>query len=130
VLPLLRGHLAADLADQRAEGVAFVHRHVGQHFAVERDARLLQRVHELAVGQAFGANRGVDALDPQGAEAPLLHLAVAIGVLPGLLDGLAGDSDRVLAAAVIALRLIKDPLVLGARGYAALDACHVPLLPS
>jgi hypothetical protein len=48
--------------------------------------------------------------------------------LPGLLDGLAGDADRVLAAAVIALRILQDPLVLGARGYAAFDACHVPLL--
>src|SRR4051812_32250093 len=80
---------------------------------------------ELAVGQPFGADRGVDALDPQSAEAPLLHLAVAVGVLPGLLDCLAGDSDRVLAAAVIALRLLQDPFVLGAAGYAAFDACHL-----
>src|SRR3546814_10370292 len=60
----------------------------------------------------------------EGAERPLLHLAVAIGVLAGLLDGLAGDADRVLAAAIIALRLIQQPFMLGARGRAALDACH------
>src|SRR4051812_26148875 len=106
-----------------------MHRDIREHFPVERDAGEVQRVDELAVGQPFRANRGVDALDPQSAEAPLLHLAVAIGVLPGLLDGLAGDPDRVLAAAVIALRLIQDPFVLGAAGYAAFDACHVLSAP-
>src|SRR4051812_4443319 len=105
-----------------------MHRDVGEHFAVERDAGEVQRVDELAVGQPLGAGRGVDPLDPQGAEAPLLHLAVAIGVLPGLLDGLAGDSDRVLAAAVIALRIVEDPLVLGAGGYTPFDACHLTAL--
>src|SRR6478609_3430309 len=54
--------------------------------------------------------RGVDALDPQSAEAPLLHLAVAVGVLAGLLDRLAGDADRVFAAAVIALGILEDAL--------------------
>ena len=76
---------------------------------------------ELAIGQSLGADRGVDSLDPQSAEAPLLHLAVAIGVLAGLLDRLAGDADGVLATAVIALRLIEDALVLGAGGYTPFD---------
>src|SRR5690348_3133897 len=105
-----------------------MHRDVGEHLAVERDAGEVQRMDELAIGQSLGANRGVDSLDPQSAEAPLLHLAVAIGVLPGLLDGLTGDADGVLAAAVIALRIFQDPLVLGAGGYTAFDACHGPLL--
>src|SRR3546814_9665 len=83
---------------------------------------LLHAVHELRIGQAFGANRGVDALDPQGAERTLLNLAVAIGILAGLFDRLLGDADRVLATAIIALRLIQYALVLGARGDAAFDA--------
>src|SRR5204862_165301 len=62
-------------------------------------------------------------------EAPLLHLAIAIGILPGLFDGLAGDADRVLAAAVIALRILEDPLVLGAGGYTPFDSCHVLSAP-
>jgi hypothetical protein len=44
------------LGDDRPEGVALVHRDVGQHLAVEIDARELQAVHELAVGEPFGAN--------------------------------------------------------------------------
>src|SRR6185369_15643090 len=91
---------------------------------VEVDPRELQRMDELAVGQPFRADRGVDALDPESAEAPLLHLAVAVGILPGLLDRLAGDADRVLAAAVIALRLLEEAFVLGAGGYTPFDACH------
>src|SRR5688572_3365966 len=101
-----------------------MHRNVGQDLPVEVDVGELQRMDELAIGQSLGANRRVDALDPQGTEAPLLHLAIAIGVLPGLLDGLAGDTDRVLATAIIALRLIENPLMLGAGRGAALDACH------
>jgi membrane-associated protein len=43
-------------------------------------------MHELRVAKALGADRGVDPLDPQRAEVALLHLAVAVSVLPGLLD--------------------------------------------
>src|SRR5206468_12805446 len=112
-----------------AERLGLVHRDVGEHLAVERDAGKVQRVDELAVGEALGADRGVDPLDPQGAEAALLHLAVAVGILPGLFDRLAGDADGVLAAAVIAFRLIEDALVLGAGGYTPFDACHVLSAP-
>src|SRR5687767_7588792 len=61
----------ASLRDDRAESVAFVHRDIGQDLPVEIDARELQAVHELTIGQAFLADSGVDALDPEGAEAPL-----------------------------------------------------------
>src|SRR5687768_11149786 len=116
---------SAGLGDDRLERLALVHRDIGQDLAVEIDSGEFEAVHELAVGQALGPDGGVDALDPQGAEAALLHLAVAIGILPGLLDGLAGDADRVLAAAVIALRLIQQSLVAGLGGRPALDACHL-----
>src|SRR6476469_6350083 len=116
---------ALGLGDDGAERLAFMHRDIGQDLPVEVDVGELERVDELAIGQALRADRRVDPLDPQSAEAPLLHLAVAVGILPGLLDGLTGDADRVLATAVIALRLIEDPLVLGAGGYTPFDACHV-----
>src|SRR5690349_24588759 len=102
----LRRQRGLGLRDDRGEGAAFVHREVGHHLAVELDARQLHAVHELRVGEPFGADRGVDPLDPQRAEAALLHLAVAVGVLPGLLDRLAGDANGVLAATTIALGLV------------------------
>src|SRR5690606_7710209 len=113
------------LRDDRLEGAAFVHREVRHDLAVELDAGELHAVHELRVGQALCANRRIDALDPQRAEVPLLNLAVAVGILPGLLDRLTGDADGILAATAIALGLVENPLVLLARGNAAFDARHV-----
>src|SRR5438445_10604873 len=64
---------------------------IRQHLAVHRDARLREAVDEDAVGHAERTNRGVDALNPERAEGALLALAVAEGILPGLLDrGLGG----------------------------------------
>src|SRR5579864_8079041 len=101
-----------------------MHRNVGKHFAVEADTGELQGMDELTVGQPFGANRRIDSLDPECAKAPLLHLAIAIGVLAGLLDRLSGDADGVLAAAIIALRLLEKAFVLGAGGHTPFDSCH------
>src|SRR3546814_2223990 len=84
------------LRDDGTKRFRLVHRDVGQNLPVEFDARELEPVHELRIGQTLGANAGVDPLDPERAEAALLHLAVAIGVLPGLLHRLTGDADRVL----------------------------------
>src|SRR5512139_4086054 len=116
------------LLDDGAERAALVHRQVGHDLAVELDPGELGAVDELRVGQPFGAHRGVDPLDPQRAEAALLHLAVAVGVLARLLDRLASDADGVLAAAAIALGRVQNPLVLGVRGYAAFDTGHALVL--
>src|SRR5690606_36668383 len=86
------------LLNDRAERGTLVHRQIGHDLPVELDPGELGAVDELRIGHAFGANRGVDPLHPQRAEAALIHLAVAVGVLPGLLDRLAGDADGVLAA--------------------------------
>src|SRR5690606_29292504 len=96
----------------------------GQDLAVQLDARLVQAVHELRVGEAFGAGRGVDALDPQGAERALLVATVAVGVLTGAIHCGLGGADGVLAAAVEALGLLQDLLVLGVGGDAPGDASH------
>src|SRR5262249_9658429 len=101
-----------------------LHRQVGQDLAVDLDPGLAETVDKSAVGEAVLAHRGVDALDPEGAEGALLALAVAVGVLHRLLDRLLGDPDRVLAPAVVALGGFQHLLVLGMGGDAALYACH------
>src|SRR5690606_4940629 len=116
----LRRQRRLGLLDDRAESGAVVHRQLGHDLPVQLDPGELGAMDELRIGQALGAHRGVDPLDPQRAEVPLLNLAVAVGVLPGLLDRLASDADGVLAAAAIAFGLFENPLVLLARGYAAL----------
>jgi len=54
-------------------------------------------MHELRVGQAFGANSSVDTLDPKRAETALLNFAVAVGVLAGLFDRLTRNANGVFA---------------------------------
>src|SRR6185312_2104910 len=100
-------------------------RDIGEDLAVHVDASHVQAVDKLRVGEAFQARRGVDALDPQGAEHALADLAVAVGVLAGLVHRGLGRADGVLAAAVEALGLFQDLLVLGVGGDAPFDASHV-----
>src|SRR5581483_5663439 len=119
-----RLQLGGGLIDQGLEGGSVLHGDIGQHLAVHGNARKREAVDKSAVGQPVLAHGGVDALDPQGTEGALAPLAVAIGVLHRLFDRLLGDPDRVLAAAVVALGLLQDLLVLGVGGDAALDACH------
>ena len=116
--------LRCGLVDQRLECRRVLDRDIRQHLAVDLDAGLRQAVNKSAVGQAVLAHGRVDALDPERAERALLALAIAIGVLHRLLDRLLGHPDRVLAAALVALRQLQDLLVLGMGGDAALDACH------
>src|SRR5690606_35472895 len=82
-------------------------------------------VDEAAIGQAEFANGSIDALNPQGAEIALLHLAVASRILPGTIDGRLCSADRILAAAVKALGCLEGLGVLGAGRYATFYACHV-----
>src|SRR3954466_10736756 len=96
-----------------SEGLGVANGDVGQHLAVELDLRELQTVHELAVGKAFLARGGVDALDPQAAELALAVLAVAVGVgarLEELL--LCALVARVLLAAVALGPLQNRPALL------------------
>src|SRR5947199_10395669 len=97
---------------------------IRQHLAVDCDARLRQAVDEDAVGHAERAHGRVQALDPERAEGALLALAVAEGILPGLLDRSLGGADGVLAAAAETLGGLVDFLVPGVRGHTAFDARH------
>src|SRR5439155_16035040 len=101
------------LLGNRLERRRLVDREIRQHLAVHHDARLRQAVDKSAVGHAERAYGGIETLDPERAESALLALAVAEGVLAGLLHRLLGDADRVLAAAVIALGGLENVLVLG-----------------
>src|SRR3546814_19785896 len=89
------------LSNDRLEGVAFMHCDIGQDLAIQFDTRKLQTVHELAIGQAFHAYGGVDALNPERKAAALLSLATTTGVLASLFDRLSGQGAGVLAAALI-----------------------------
>src|SRR5206468_1501144 len=104
--------------DDRLEGGRLADRKVRQDLAVELDAGAFDAAHELGIGHAVLAHAGIDAHDPQGAEAPLLVAAVAIGVLQPLLDLLDGDAVIGAGAAAITLGELEDLLVAGVGGDA------------
>src|SRR3954468_19521520 len=121
---ILRRERGLGLLGDRLERRRLGDGEIRQHLAVHRDARLRQAVDKHAVGHAERTDRGIDALDPERAESALLALAVAEGVLAGLLDRGLGGADGVLAAAGKALGGLVDFLVLGVRGHTAFDARH------
>src|SRR5262249_58492249 len=112
------------LADDGLECRRFADREIRQHLAIDRDPGFAKAGDETAVVEAEGADGGIEPLNPQRAEAALAPLAVAIGVLIGLLDGLLGNPNRVLAAAVIAFGRFENLFVLCIGGDPALDAGH------
>src|SRR6185369_6802785 len=105
-------------------------RDIREDLAVHFDPGQIQAVDKSGVGEAFEPGRGVDPLDPQRAEVALADLAVAVGVLAGLVHGRLGGADGVLTAPVEALGLLENLLVLGVGGDAPFDASHLSELLS
>jgi hypothetical protein len=72
-----------------------VHGEIGQNLAVHLDPGFRQAVDEARIGHLGieQADGGVDPLDPQRAEVALAGLAVAGGVLVGLVDRLGGGAE-------------------------------------
>ena len=85
-------HDRLDLLDDGGERRRVVIGDGRQHLAVELDAGRLQPGDKPAVGDAVLADRGIDPLDPQPAEVPLLLPAVAIGVAQRLFEPLERDA--------------------------------------
>src|SRR5262245_23135918 len=112
------------LLDDRLKGRRLVDGEVGQDLAIDHEPGLGEAVDKSAVVEPKRPHRGIEALDPERPEGALPALAIAVGVLIGLLDRLLGDADRVLATAEIALRGLEYFLVLGVSGDTTLDAGH------
>src|SRR5436305_1713263 len=75
---------------ESAERLGVAHGDVGQHLAVQLDARGAQAVHELRIAHSVLAGRRVDARDPQATEVALAVAAIAVGVGLGLEQRLLG----------------------------------------
>src|SRR5260221_10057672 len=115
----------ANLVCDGLEGGWVGARDICEDLAVDLDPGPIKAVDKSGVSHALETGRGVDPLDPQRAEAALADLAVAVGILAGLVHRGLGRADGVLAAAVEALGLLKDLLVLGVGGDAPFDASHL-----
>ena len=88
---------------------------VCQNFAVHFDTGQVQAVDEAGICQSLvmRTDSSVDTLDPQRAEVALAVLAVAGCVLVGLVDGLTGNLEGALAAAIVTFGGLDDLLVTG-----------------
>src|SRR3954469_10284746 len=113
-----------------AEGLGIAHGDVGQHLAVQLDARQLQAVDERRVRHALGARGGVDARDPEAAEVALAVAAVAVRVGVRLHDRFLGALVGGVRLAAEALCALEHLAALLAGVHGALDAGHRPLPPS
>lgn len=94
--------------DNSFEGCGVVEGEVGENFAVDLDARLVDEAHEFAVAEVFLTGGCVDTLDPEGTEVALLVLAVAVGVGETFFPGVLGDGPHVAAATEIAAGEFQD----------------------
>src|ERR1700687_845210 len=115
--------------DQLAEGLCVTNRQVGEHLAVDVDARQLQPVHELVVGHALAARGSVDPGDPELAHVPRAGRTVAIGVLERVEHGLVRRPEQRPVRHTEALGQVEDLLVTLARRNASLYEGHLSLFP-
>src|SRR6202790_5832718 len=115
------------LCDGR-EGRHVMYRKIGEHLAIDGEARLVQPVDQRAVGHSTQTRCGVDAGDPQRAELALLFAPAAIGVLTRLDDRLLGGAEDFAPGIEIAFCLLENFLVPPPRDDTAFNSCHVCLL--
>src|SRR5919108_3512957 len=111
------------------EGGRIAHGELGQHLAIEQDARLLQRGHERRVRQPRLTAGRVDANDPERPRRPLLLLAVAVRKGAGPEHRLGRCAIQLAPAADVALCLLEHLLAPLARLASTLRAWHSSLPP-
>src|SRR6185312_130791 len=115
----IRKDLRLGLIHQSLERGGLMDGKLREHLTVDLDPGLREPAHKSAIGEAVFAAAGVDALNPEGAEIPLLQLAADIVVLQRLIDGRVGGRDVALAAAIEAFGLLQNLVAAGAARYGA-----------
>src|SRR5688572_25352629 len=92
--------------------------------AIELDAGVLEAEHELAVGDAVLARRGVDADDPQAAVIALLELAAGVRVDARFFGRLFHELVKLALVLEIALGELRELLALLTTDDTTFDARH------
>ena len=90
------------LLDDGLESLRIGDGQLGESATIQLDAGKVQALDEAVVGDAFGADGSVDALDPQLAEVALASLAVAEVVGKGVQQLLLGLTVQAGALAAVA----------------------------
>ena len=111
----MRGSGVFNFVANGLESCGVVEGEVGEDFAVDFDAGLVDQTHELGVGKVFGAGGSVDTLNPTGAEVVFFVLAVAVGVGQTFFPSVFGNGPNVFAGAVVAAGEFQNFLATFAR---------------
>src|SRR5207244_4667960 len=111
------------------EPLRVAHRHLGQDLAIEQDPGPLERGHEPRVREPDLTARGVDADDPEAAEAALLLLSPTIGERAGAEDSLGRRAVELAPSADVPLRLLEDLLAPAACLRSTLCSWHTSRPP-
>src|SRR6266404_9075875 len=104
-------------------------RQLRQHLAIEVDAGLLERRHELRVREPHLATRRVDPHDPERPRLALLLLAAAVGEGARAQHRFGGGLVELATSAEVALRLLEDLLAPSARLRSTFCPWHSPTPP-
>ena len=96
------------LIDYSLESGGVVEGEVGENFAVDLDAGLVDKPHELGVREILETGGSVDTLDPESAEIALLVLAVAVSVGETFFPGVLGNGPHIAAATKITAGEVED----------------------
>src|SRR5579884_698029 len=93
--------------NQRSEAGGIVYGDVGEDFAIQIDACLLEAVDELAVGDLQRAAGGIDAHNPKRAEIALLEAAADVAVTERFFDGFLRGAIQLRFGKKVAFRPAK-----------------------
>jgi len=110
--------------DKLAECRLVEYCNVSQHFAINRNRRFLESVHEYAIRQTVLAHRRVDTRDPQAAKVAILIAPVAVLLLTGTHDRFIGNPEYVVATAAKTFCARDDFLMSRARRYTTFNSWH------
>lgn len=94
--------------DNSFEGCGVVEGEVGENFAVDLDAGLVDEAHKLGVRKILKTGCSVDTLDPESAEIALFVLAVAVCVGETLFPGVLGNGPHIAAATEVTAGEFED----------------------
>ena len=107
-MSLMRCSGVLHLVDNSLESGGIVEGEVGEHLAVDLDACLVDKTHELAVAEVLQTGSCIDALNPESTEVALFVLAVAVGVGQTFFPGVFCYGPDVAAAAEVAAGEFED----------------------
>jgi len=103
-------------------------REIGQHLAIDCDARELQSLHEPTVGQAIDAGCGIDSDNPKLPKSSLSILAIAVCIRQRVHKRLVRPLVEAIVRPVMAFDLGQHSLVPAMGGNATFDASHISVI--